>query len=67
MLPALALVAALQQPVVSSTPPSGDTSGYWQQRVRYAIAATLDEGPGVLRATGTLVYVNGSPDTLRDL
>ena len=68
MLLALAVgLAAAQQPTVYSSPPSGDTVGYWQQRVRYTIAATLDERPGVLRATGTLVYVNNSPDTLREL
>ena len=43
--------------------------GYWQQRVRYEIVATLDErrGDGVLRAAGRLTYVNASPDTLREL
>jgi hypothetical protein len=66
MLLALALAAVQQQPAVYSTPPSGDTAGYWQQRVRYTITATLDEGPGVVRAVGTLVYVNNSPDTLRE-
>jgi hypothetical protein len=61
--------AVLQQrvaPVRSTTPASGDTVGYWQQRLRYTIVATLDETPGVLHAIGTLVYVNQSPDTLHD-
>ena len=49
-----------------TSPPAGDTVGYWQQRVHYYIAASLDEGSGVLHATGTLAYVNISPDTLRE-
>ncbi|CAA9294293.1 MAG: hypothetical protein AVDCRST_MAG11-352, partial [uncultured Gemmatimonadaceae bacterium] len=68
MLLALGLAAALHQsPAASSTPPSGDTAGYWQQRADYTIAATLDERPGVVHATGRLLYVNNSPDTLREL
>ncbi|MCO4099656.1 MAG: M1 family metallopeptidase [Gemmatimonas sp.] len=50
-----------------TTPPGGDTTGYWQQRADYQIVATLDETRGLLRATGTLHYVNASPDTLREL
>ena len=57
---------ALQQGVYSS-PPSGDTVGYWQQRVGYRIAATLDEDAQRLRARGELTYVNNSPDTLREM
>jgi hypothetical protein len=60
------LLLALQQPS-HTTPPSGDTTGYWQQRIRYAITATLDEGRGAVRARGELTYVNNSPDTLREL
>ncbi|HEY0969484.1 MAG TPA: hypothetical protein VGE02_00765, partial [Gemmatimonadales bacterium] len=63
MLPALVL-ALLQQPVNYAAPPSGDTTGYWQQRANYTIVATLDEGAEALRARATLVYVNNSPDTL---
>src|SRR5688500_261621 len=33
---------AAAQPRSFSTPPSGDTLGYWQQQVRYRIVATLD-------------------------
>ena len=51
----------------STTPPGEDTVGYWQQRVDYAIVATLDEAVGGIRARGTMTYVNRSPDTLRDL
>ncbi len=50
-----------------TTPSAGDTTGYWQQRADYQIVATLDETQGLLRATGTLHYVNASPDTLREL
>jgi len=39
---------------------------YWQQRVAYTIAASLDEGTGVLTGHERIVYVNQSPDTLRD-
>ncbi len=43
-----------------------DTSGYWQQRVAYAITASLDEPSGVLTGRARIAYVNQSPDTLRD-
>jgi len=62
-----------QQPVAEAprrshtTPASGDTVGYWQQRADYRIVATLDEEAQRLRATGELTYVNASPDTLREL
>ncbi len=51
----------------ATTPPSGDTTGYWQQRADYTIVATLDEPMGGIHATGSLRYVNQSPDTLREL
>ena len=41
-------------------------STYWQQRVAYAIDASLDEPSGVLRGHVSIRYVNQSPDTLRD-
>lgn len=50
-----------------TTPPSGDTTGYWQQRVHYSVVATLDEEQTRLHARGTMVYVNNSPDTLREM
>jgi len=55
------------RPAATTTPPSGDTAGYWQQRADYAIVARLDEGAHAARATGTLTYVNRSPDTLREM
>jgi hypothetical protein len=58
--------ALLQQPTHYSAPPAGDTIGYWQQRANYTVEAVLDERAQVLRATGRLVYVNNSPDTLRE-
>src|SRR5688572_4428061 len=67
MAPLLALLVALQQPVASSSPPGGDTTGYWQQRADYRIIARLDDTRGVLTAAGTLTYVNASPDSLREL
>ena len=62
----IAFAFALQI-VATSTPPAGDTIGYWQQRVHYRIAARLDERSAILHASGTLVYVNNSPDSLREL
>jgi hypothetical protein len=58
---------AVQSPQGNTSPPSGDTLGYWQQRVAYTITATLDERAQRVRARGTLRYVNNSPDTLREL
>ena len=37
---------------------------YWQQRVDYRIAATLDPAKNELRGRETIHYVNHSPDTL---
>src|SRR5438045_235886 len=64
------LLTALQQngqTTGNTSPANGDTLGYWQQRVAYTITATLDERAEKLRATGTLRYVNNSPDTLREM
>ena len=65
----LFLTAALLllQQGANSTPPSADTTGYWQQRVAYTIVATLDEPRTRVHATGELLYVNNSPDTLREM
>ncbi len=65
----LPLLLLLQQPLPQypTTPPSGDTVGYWQQRADYRIVATLDERAQVLHATAELTYVNHSPDTLREM
>ena len=38
---------------------------YWQQRVDYTIAATLDTTSHTLRGTVSIRYTNNSPDTLR--
>lgn len=46
---------------------SGEPTAYWQQRADYTIVAQLVEPRGVVRAQGTLRYVNASPDTLREL
>jgi len=71
MLNVFPLILALQQHVPMATgntsPPSGDTAGYWQQRIAYTIVATLDESAQRVRSTGTLRYVNNSPDTLREM
>ncbi|MBX6332742.1 MAG: hypothetical protein IRY91_12920, partial [Gemmatimonadaceae bacterium] len=68
MLPILSFVLALQQASVApTTPPSGDTVGYWQQRISYRIVATLDERAQAVHATGELLYVNQSPDTLHEM
>src|SRR5919202_2409146 len=60
------LLLALQQGSFT-TPPSGDTAGYWQQRIAYRTVATLDEEAQRLRARAELTYVNNSPDTLREM
>jgi hypothetical protein len=39
-------------------------AGYWQQRVNYRIAATLDPERNELRGQETIHYVNRSPDPL---
>jgi len=64
---ALVLATRALAAQVYSTPPGGDTTGYWQQRVAYVITARLDEASQRLRARGTMRYVNNSPDTLREL
>jgi hypothetical protein len=64
---AVALLQTQPTSIAPTTPSSGDTVGYWQQGIRYTIVATLDEEQSKLRARGTLVYVNNSPDTLREL
>ena len=40
---------------------------YWQQRVDYAIRATLDTAGRSLRGEERITYTNNSPDTLRHL
>ena len=50
-----------------TTPPGGDTTGYWQQRADYRIVASLHEPTHEVSASGMLTYVNRSPDTLREL
>jgi len=67
MLPALLTLILLQQGGGETTPPSGDTVGYWQQRVSYRIVARLDERAQVVHGLAELWYVNQSPDTLREL
>jgi Peptidase family M1 domain len=37
---------------------------YWQQRVDYRIHATLDADEETLRASGSMTYINNSPDEL---
>src|SRR3954471_14058768 len=62
-------IAVLMQvaAVAGTTPPTGDTTGYWQQRVNYSIVVHLDEGLHGFIAQGRLRYVNNSPDTLREM
>src|ERR1043165_5243788 len=62
------MIASLSFALFQATSPAiGDTVGYWQQRANYTIVATLDESQTKLHARGTLVYVNNSPDTLREM
>ncbi|HJQ65305.1 MAG TPA: M1 family metallopeptidase [Gemmatimonadales bacterium] len=45
---------------------ASDTTSYWQQQVAYRITASLNESTGVLTGHERIVYVNRSPDVLRD-
>jgi hypothetical protein len=63
----LGIAVLFQRAAAGTTPPSADTSGYWQQRVAYSIIAHLDEGLLGFTAQGRLRYVNNSPDTLREM
>ena len=62
-----ALPALLTGQRYGTTPASGDTAGYWQQRANYDITARLDEARQVVVATGTLRYTNNSPDALTEM
>jgi len=42
-------------------------AAYWQQDVHYTIAARIDETEHSITGTEELVYVNNSPDTLREV
>ena len=53
--------------LLSAASSISDTARYWQQGVRYTMVAGLDEPSGVLSGTARLVYINHSPDTLREL
>lgn len=67
------LAAALLCPAVlfgqriGTSPVTGDTIGYWQQRANYDIIARLDEARQMVVATGTLRYTNNSPDVLTEM
>jgi hypothetical protein len=69
----IAPASLLQQPAPgrtfrgATTPPSGDTTGYWQQRVHYEVVAKLDEAQTRLESEAVLTYTNNSPDTLREM
>jgi hypothetical protein len=69
LLAAVSAVAlgAQSSPRPSSTPPSGDTTGYWQQRADYDLTVFVDEARSVIRAEGYLRYTNNSPDVLREV
>src|SRR5579871_326118 len=67
-----AAASVLQQPHPApfrgaTSPPSGDTVGYWQQHVHYEIVAKLDEAQTKLQSEAILTYTNNSPDTLREM
>ncbi len=57
----LAGLAVAQQGAASE-----DTSGYWQQEVRYLVHARLDESTATLSARETINYINRSPATLTE-
>ena len=62
---ALLLLQAQLQAAAPRTP--ADPAAYFQQDVRYTIAARLDEPSGILTASARLIYRNNSPDTLREI
>jgi peptidase M1-like protein len=73
MLPLILLLTAVSPTAASLTAGSltavsstADTTSYWQQQVAYAISASLDEPSGTLTGHERIVYVNRSPETLRD-
>ena len=65
--PSLFALLAVFQQGANTTPPTGDTTGYWQQRVGYRIVATLNEPAAAVHGVADLIYVNNSPDTLREM
>ncbi len=54
----------LPAPNAVRTDPGRPGAGYWQQRVDYRIAATLDPARNELQGRETIHYVNRSPDAL---
>ena len=65
----LAAVAALllQQAEPAQQRPGARAGSYWQQDIRFAALARLDEPSGVLTGSGRLLYRNNSPDTLSSI
>lgn len=61
------LLAVQQQPDTFVTAPSGRPPSTARQRANYTITARLDEEAQKLVAAGRMVYVNNSPDTLREM
>jgi hypothetical protein len=59
----------LELPTPTTLRTGSGTAGpeYWQQRVDYAIRATLDTTARTLRGEERITYTNNSPDTLRYL
>ena len=64
MLALLAAALFLQQTDSAASGPPAGPGAYFQQDLRYTIAARLDESSGVLTGTGRMWYRNNSPDTL---
>jgi len=61
----LVVATLLAQQADSARPrPQAGPDPYFQQDLRFAIAARLDEPSGVLSGTGRMWYRNNSPDTL---
>src|SRR5437016_9572895 len=63
---AIAVLMVLQQGA-NTSPASGDTIGYWQQRASYRIVVRLNESDATAHGVADLTYVNNSPDTLREM
>ena len=55
---------ALPPPTLARTATGAPGPGYWQQQADYVLRASLDTATHILAGSGTIHYVNRSPDSL---
>jgi hypothetical protein len=65
VVPSLAFLRAVERGTRSADGRPGPN--YWQQYARYHLTAHIDEAARRLEGEGRIVYLNRSPDTLRQL